>query len=605
MSRWKTILRMSAVLVALLLLQGSVSEKPGAWTERRASLAVLAQTSEPSCTDSDGGLAYFVAGYVEGVGANGWPYAKSDVCETGAYEGNLKEFYCVGDSFRAQRHACDNGCLDGACMSEPPGCTDADGDTYAVEGGACGTADCDDTDPSVNPGAVEVCANSIDDDCNGLTDSDDPACLVCTDVDGDGYAIEGGACGAADCNDGDANVNPGTAEICGNGIDDDCDGLTDGEEPACGGSDLNVLVIGWDGVQRDHFWQCYNRELPECADGLPNVQALNRESVWDSTTTSGDTATKPGWAQILTGYNAEVTGVFSNGQYQPIPEGYTVFEKAESQLGTDGIVTIFVSGKGVNTGAACIGEPTTANGLPATEDQGQPWCLTRAHLDYYENDLRQNANVGNRALQLLEQHQDDRFLAFFLFRDPDVTGHLAGEDSAQYSQAVINDDAWLGRILAKLRELRIDERTLVYVTTDHGFDEGLDRHGNAPYAFLASNDPLISRSGDRKDLAPTILERLGIEVGALGSAPAVDGYSLYALPPLACVPEGEAYVDYPGAPTCCSGLDQISLDRTVGLLDLYATGGTGDGSGYCTDCGNGACEGPENRLNCPADCPLY
>lgn len=603
MKIWKHAVRISVILLALWLLQGGTSGKLGPAADRRVGPAVIAQTSEPSCTDSDGGLAYFVAGSVEGVGANGWPYNKPDICETGAYEGNLKEFYCTGGTFRAQRYACDNGCLDGACLTEPPGCTDADGDTYAVEGGLCGLVDCDDTDPNVNPGAIEVCDNGLDDDCNGLTDGDDPACLVCTDADGDGYAVEGGGCGPVDCNDANASVNPGASEVCANGIDDDCDGLTDDEEPACSGSDVNVLVIGWDGVQRDHFWQCYNGELPECAGGLPNVQALAGGMIWDSTTTNGDTATKPGWAQILTGYDAEVTGVFSNGQYQPIPEEYTIFEKAETHFGAEGIVTMFISGKGVNTGGACVGEPTTENGLPAIEDQGQPWCLTKAHLDYYENDLRQNANVGDRAIELLERHRNDRFLALFLFRDPDVTGHLAGEDSVQYSQAILSDDAWLGHILAKLRELRIDGRTLVYVTTDHGFDEGANRHGNAPYGFLASNDPLISRSGDRKDLAPTLLERLGISVGALGSAPAVDGYSLYALPPLACVPQGEAYVDYPGAPTCCDGLSVISLDRTLGQLDLYATGGTGDGSGYCTDCGNGACEGPENRLNCPVDCP--
>ena len=27
----------------------------------------------------------------------------------------------------------------------------------------------------------------------------------------------------------------------------------------------NIVVIGWDGVQRDHLRQCYNREPPECS----------------------------------------------------------------------------------------------------------------------------------------------------------------------------------------------------------------------------------------------------------------------------------------------------------------------------------------------------
>jgi hypothetical protein len=366
----------------------------------------------------------------------------------------------------------------------------------------------------------------------------------------------------------------------------------------------NVIVVGWDGVQRDHFWECYRRALPECPDGLPNIRQLSGGAILNSTTTNGDTATKPGWVQILSGYNAEVTGVYNNGEYQPVPEGYTVFEKIENHFGEDHVVTMFLSGKGVNTGGACLGDPTFKDGEPTIEDKGQPWCLVKQSLDYYENDLRSNANVGNRALELVETHRNDLFFAFFLFREPDVTGHLVGEDAVEYSEAMIDDDLWLGKIVSKVRELGLYERTLFYVTTDHGFDEGSNMHGNAPYGILASGDPLIVRSGDRKDLAPTILERYGISLGPIGGAPSVDGYSLYSFPPLACIPEGVAYVDYPGAPTCCSDLELVSLDRVLGQVNLPATGGTGDRSGYCTRCGNGACEAPENPLNCPADCAL-
>jgi hypothetical protein len=542
-------------------------------------------------------LSYAVAGTVDGIGPNGYAYSKSDVCETGDYTGYLKEQYCDGTLARAQRYSCPDGCADGACIAT---CTDVDGDGYALEGGLCGAVDCDDAAGAVNPGATEACDNGIDDNCDGRVDADDPQCTVCTDADGDGYALEGGVCGAVDCDDGDAAVNPGATEACGNGVDDDCDGLVDTAEPVC--SAPNVIVVGWDGAQRDHFWECYNSQLPECPDGLPNIEALGGGVIYDAVVTSGDTATKPGWAQIFSGYDADVMGIYSNGEYQPLPEGYSIFEKLENHLGPENVVTMFISGKGVNTGAACIGDPTTVNGQPAIEDQGQPWCLTKDHLDYYENDLRRNATVGNRALELLEAHKNDLFVAAIIFRDQDVTAHVAGENSEAYSRAIRDDDEWLGLIMDKVAQLGIADRTHIYVMTDHGIDEGDNRHGNAPYIFLATNDPAVVRGGDRKDLAPTILEHYGVSLGQIGNAPAVDGYSLYSTPSLTCISEGEAFLDYPGAPACCAGLQLISLDGQLAQSCNLATGGTGDSSGYCTACGDGVCTEPENICNCPADC---
>ncbi|HEY5947750.1 MAG TPA: MopE-related protein [Kofleriaceae bacterium] len=63
------------------------------------------------------------------------------------------------------------GC--GPDSREEIGDNDDDGDGYTVEAG-----DCNDHDASIHPGAAEVCTDSIDNDCNGMTDDGDYNCMT-------------------------------------------------------------------------------------------------------------------------------------------------------------------------------------------------------------------------------------------------------------------------------------------------------------------------------------------------------------------------------------------------------------------------------------------
>ena len=61
------------------------------------------------------------------------------------------------------------------CVCEDVGHIDADSDGYySIVGSEYN--DCDDNNPNVNPGVIEVCDTSYDDDCDGLVNCDDPDC---------------------------------------------------------------------------------------------------------------------------------------------------------------------------------------------------------------------------------------------------------------------------------------------------------------------------------------------------------------------------------------------------------------------------------------------
>jgi hypothetical protein len=65
---------------------------------------------------------------------------------------------------------------------------------------------------------------------------------------------------------------------------------------------------------------------------------------------------------------------------------------------------------------------------------------------------------------------EPRFLTFMQFKYPDITGHLNGENSRQYREAIVETDARLYLLMEMLRNYGWDDAAII-VTTDHGFHD--------------------------------------------------------------------------------------------------------------------------------------
>jgi len=172
----------------------------------------------------------------------------------------------------------------------------------------CGGPDCDDENEMIHPGVLEspydeeICFDGLDNDCNGFADEEEAGCFHCEtsedcedgnpctnqgcvegrcayannpgpcddsdpctvndtcfggicmgdplDADGDGHVAQG--CGGDDCDDILQEVHPGASEgppgdaSCTDGLDNDCDGLTDAEEVGCH-EDNTIVELTTDG----------------------------------------------------------------------------------------------------------------------------------------------------------------------------------------------------------------------------------------------------------------------------------------------------------------------------------------------------------------------
>ncbi len=151
------------------------------------------------------------------------------------------------------------------------------GDGWVTQDG-----DCNDGDAAIHPGAEEIC-DKIDQDCDDEIDEDPiDSEVFYSDLDHDGYGDPDSATTACDqppdtvtndedCDDSDTTVHPGREEVCGDGVDNDCDGTANG----CGLSGtvgLGDADARWEGRYASDFaGGALAGAGDQDGDGLPDV----------------------------------------------------------------------------------------------------------------------------------------------------------------------------------------------------------------------------------------------------------------------------------------------------------------------------------------------
>lgn len=212
---------------------------------------------------------------------------------------------------------------------------DEDGDGFVriacSNGSMAAPVDCDDTQATVHPGALELC-DGIDNDCDGVVD-DGASEPVFADCDGDGAGTGASSSGChgtpldraecpsgtwvrvmGDCNDTDPLVHPTAADGCPmpDGLDNDCDTRVDEH-----GTELVYPDCDHDAYPRNDRSEmaCAGAPLPA---GLSATLGCHAEATWLRATTTFDcndeqAAINPAAPEACNGIDDNCSGAIDEG----------------------------------------------------------------------------------------------------------------------------------------------------------------------------------------------------------------------------------------------------------------------------------------------------
>jgi arylsulfatase A-like enzyme len=298
-----------------------------------------------------------------------------------------------------------------------------------------------------------------------------------TDFDRDGYSS---LFGGGDCAPFDARVHPGAVEIPGDGIDNNCVAGDSSavvtsrrpawfeEVPASVPKDLNVVLVTVEAFRADHA-----SFIGAKRDTTPFLRELAKDAVVFENMFAGAPITRLSIPSLLSSCNP------SEIDWELVPKKLMHHVKPSTPW-----LPEILQKAGLRTIAVHTDFRAFTDVEPVGFERGFSRYDTSTHLTYTGGTMRgfPSAAQIDKAKNYLGELSAERFFLWLHLVEPHYAYERApgapdfgSDDQALYDAEVWEVDRQIGRLVSYLRERGLWERTLFFVTGDHGEEFG--EHG--------------------------------------------------------------------------------------------------------------------------------